>query len=257
MEWRLLRDGEHSAAWNMAVDEAILDAVIEGIVPPTLRFYRWNEPAISVGRFQSITRWINIAACQSLGVTIVRRPTGGRGILHGGDQTLSIVVPKYLLGPAGQSVKESYRYLSDGFIRGLARLQHILSLGTCEKTTKDNSGECFAVRSSADLLTPEGVKMVGSAQCRREGVLLQQSSLRHRPSPVHPANVFLGRVAAEHYPLADVEEEDLLEALIAGFTEALGVGLNPGYLSAWEEERAGVLIGNVTRATLVDSRSGL
>lgn len=246
-EWRLLRDGEHSAAWNMAVDEAILDAVIEGIAPPTLRLYRWNEPAISVGRFQSITRWIDTAACQALGVSIVRRPTGGRGILHGGDQTLSITVPKHLLGPSGRSVIESYRYLSEGFVKGLARLDIPAFQGVCEKA-EGRGGDCFAVRSRADLLTPEGVKIVGSAQCRREGVLLQQSSLRHQPPEVNPAAVFLGTVAVDEYPLNDVDEQALLEALVAGFTEALGVTLRPGYLTAWEEERAGVLIGNSARA---------
>ncbi|HXG24831.1 MAG TPA: lipoate--protein ligase family protein [Chthonomonadales bacterium] len=255
-EWRLLRDGEHSAAWNMAVDEAILDAVIEGIAPPTLRFYRWNESAISVGRFQSITRWIDTAACQALGVSIFRRPTGGRGILHGGDQTVSIVIPKHLLGPFGRSVIESYRYLSGGFVKGLARLNISISQGICEKA-EGPGGDCFAVRSRADLLTLEGVKIVGSAQCRREGVILQQSSLRHQPPEVDPTQVFLGTVAADNYPLKDVDEEALLEALIAGFAEALEVTLRPGYLTAWEEERAGILIGNSARVSLVDSHSSL
>src|SRR5438874_167311 len=106
--WRLFIDREQPARWNMAADEAILDAVGLSIAPPTLRLYRWESPALSVGRFQDIEKDIDRAACKALNLEIVRRPTGGRGILHGGDLTCSVVIPAAELGSDGASVIRSY-----------------------------------------------------------------------------------------------------------------------------------------------------
>jgi lipoate-protein ligase A len=240
--WRLLCDDEGSPTWNMAVDEAIMDAAAEKLVPPTLRLYRWERLCVSAGRFQGVDKTVNLEACRQLRIPIVRRPTGGRGILHGGDQTISITVPIGLLGSAGRSVIETYRFLSRGFITALTRLDRELSLGKCKRPT-GQSGDCFAVRSQADLVTSEGVKVVGSAQCRRGGVVLQQSSLRHLPNGVESAQVFLGPASGEDYPLQDVGEEDLRQALLEGFEVALDMSLQPSSLTAWEIERAGVLMG--------------
>lgn len=239
--WRLLWDDEGSPAWNMAVDEAILDAATEKLVPPTLRLYRWERLCVSVGRFQGVGKTVNLQACRQLHIPIVRRPTGGRGILHGGDQTISIVVPLGSLGSAGRSVIETYRFLARGFITAFTRLDRDLTLGSCGRVV-GQSGDCFAVRSQADLVTPEGVKVIGSAQCRRSGVVLLQSSLRHLPNGVEAAQVFLGVTGGEEYPLQDVEEEDLHRALVEGFEVALDVSLEPSSLTAWEIERAGVLM---------------
>jgi len=225
----------------MAVDEAILDAAIAAIAPPTLRLYRWDKAAISVGRFQSVERGVNVEACRELDVSIVRRPTGGRGILHGEDQTVSVVVPIARLGSAGRRVVESYRVLLEGFVRGLARLGVATGVGVCERRS-GRGGDCFAARSQADLLTLDGEKLVGSAQCRREGIIMQQSSLRHRPPGIRAEQVFLGTVSEGRYPLKEVGEEELEAALIAGFQEAFGGQWTPGSLTAWEEERAAALL---------------
>lgn len=241
--WRLIVDGYNGAAWNMAVDEAILDAVSAGIAPPTVRLYRWAEPAITVGRFQSVARGINAEACRERGVPVIRRLTGGRGILHDGDQTVSVVVPAANLGSAGRRVIESYHLLSEGFVRALARLGVSVTRGACGRR-RGEGGDCFSVRSQADLLTPEGDKLVGSAQRRREGVILQQSSLRHLPPRVPEQEVFRGPVAQAVYPLHEVEEEALEAALAAGFQEAFGQPAARGALTAWEEERAAALLAH-------------
>jgi lipoate-protein ligase A len=244
--WRLILDGDHSAAWNMAVDEAIMDAVIAGVAPPTLRLYRFEEAAITAGRFQDVERTVNLSVCRDLEIPIVRRPTGGRGILHGGDQTVSIVVPSANLGSAGRSVAGSYVTLAHGFALGCARLRVKVAPARYERRS-GRGGDCFAVRSQADLLTQSGDKLLGSAQRRREGVILQQSSLRHRGMEVTAAQVFHGPAAPEAYPLAGVEKEVLMQALVFGFEEALGLKLNPGSLTGWEEERACVIQGELMR----------
>src|SRR5690349_2409527 len=92
-KWRWIDSGEGGAAWNMALDEAILDAVVECISPPTIRLYRWELPAISIGKFQQEARGLDIEACSKLGIPVVRRITGGRAVLHGSDQTLAMMVP--------------------------------------------------------------------------------------------------------------------------------------------------------------------
>lgn len=238
--WRLILDEAHDAAWNMAVDAAIYEAVVLGLVPPTLRLYRWLEPSVSVGRFQSVEKGIDTAACAALGVALVLRPTGGRGILHGGDQTLSVSVPLRNLGSVGDNILRSYQWLSAGLVNALGSLGFPAHFGQCERR-RQTGGDCFALRTEADLLLETGEKIVGSAQFRGEGVLLQQSSLCHEPCPVRPDQVFRGTVSQPTYPLATLAEEPLQAALIAGCGDAYGVRWQSSGLSAWEEERTMIL----------------
>lgn len=239
--WRLILHDECGAAWNMAVDEAILDAIAEGIAPPTLRLYRWEKSAISLGRLQNIQSSVDLARCRELDVELVRRPSGGRGILHGGDQTISIAVPVQNLGSVGASVVASYRLLSRGLIHALRALNLSLDFGTCERMT-ERGGDCFASRSRVDLLTAGGQKLIGSAQCRRRSAILQQTSLRHRPPPIAPESVFLGQTAPDYYPLAEVEDRLVSAAIQAGFEEALEITLETAELTMWEIERAAALM---------------
>jgi lipoate-protein ligase A len=118
--WRLINSGPGSGAWNMAVDEAILEAVIRGEAPPTLRFYSWQPPAITLGHFQRPEKALNLKACRIKGLEVARRPTGGRAILHDKEITFSIITPLRMLGTNG--VMDSYRLLSQGIIAGLHRL---------------------------------------------------------------------------------------------------------------------------------------
>jgi lipoate-protein ligase A len=247
--WRLLIDGDHSGPWNMALDEAILDAVAAGLVPPTLRVYGWEETSVTIGRFQDAARSLQLDMIQARDIPVVRRPTGGRGILHGGDVTVSVIVPVSLLGVAGSSVSESYRLLSRGFTEAFNRLGVGAELGRCVRRP-GKGGDCFAVQSRADVISVDGQKIVGSAQRRTEGVILQQSSVRYRPADVEPGDVFQGLVADEAYPLARLEEEAVIAALVDGFKASLGSALNPGSVTAWEEERAGALLSHGSRAVV-------
>src|SRR5258708_2358135 len=90
LPWRLVRHQHGDAASNMAIDEALMRNLIVGNAPPTLRLYQWNGFAVSLGRFQSIKRTIHRDAVSDRGVPMVRRITGGRGILHGDDLTVSL-----------------------------------------------------------------------------------------------------------------------------------------------------------------------
>jgi lipoate-protein ligase A len=248
--WRLIPHEEGSPAWNMAVDEAMLEAVIEGIAPPTLRLYRWEKPAISLGRLQNVSQSVDVDQCRELNVELVRRPTGGRGILHGGDQTLSIAVPVQNLGSEGRSVVASYRFLSRGLIHALRKLNLSLDFGSCERHS-ERGGDCFASRSRVDLLTRDGQKLIGSAQCRRRDTILQQTSLRHRSPKIMAERVFLGQTAPDYFPLEDLDDRIIAAAIQAGFEEALEITLELAELTMWELERAVVLLqtARVSQAT--------
>ena len=118
--WRLIVDGEADGATNMAVDEAILSHVSEGRSQPTLRFYAWSPPCLSLGRSQPLAD-VDLAACRAAGVDIVRRPTGGRAILHTDELTYSVALPQDDPRVAGDVV-DSYRRISEGLLAGLHQL---------------------------------------------------------------------------------------------------------------------------------------
>src|SRR5216683_1696234 len=158
---------------NMAIDESVLVHHLQGEAPPTLRVFRWSQPSISLGRFQSIEREILSEMCQQQGVALVRRPTGGRAVYHRDEFTYSIVTGKRYGVPPG--VVAAYAYLAQGLLAALAILGVHAELSD-ERVSKHPSAACFASSTQADL-TSGGFKLVGSAQVWKDDALLQQGSL--------------------------------------------------------------------------------
>jgi len=226
----------------MAMDEAILDAVESHVAPPTVRLYTWDGPTVTVGRNQDVSSGVDIAFCSSEMVPIVRRPTGGRGILHGADLTVSVVMPLETLPATSRSVIGSYRYLSKAFLEALLILGIDGAMGECDRRAV-RGGDCFTVRSAADVVAVAGQKVVGSAQRRRGQCLLQQSSIHYRRPEYSRAEVFLGPVEDSTYPLQNVPANRLVEAITLGFAVLFGRhcerAIGP---SGWEEERCATLI---------------
>ncbi|MEG0580399.1 MAG: biotin/lipoate A/B protein ligase family protein, partial [Niameybacter sp.] len=91
-EWYFISSGPCSPSYNMALDEALLDWHSEGLIPPVVRFYEWNPATLSIGYFQSVDKEIDIEVVKRLGLGFVRRPTGGRGVLHEHELTYSVIV---------------------------------------------------------------------------------------------------------------------------------------------------------------------
>src|SRR5205085_2553958 len=114
-------------------------------------------------------------------------------------------------------------------------------------------GDCFATTSAADVITFAGGKLVGSAQRRHDGVILQQSSIRYRKPSVQPANVFVGAVCEAEFPLARISEGDLECALVQGFGLRLGTRMEPGTLTS-EERAAAIALQEELRKRDVSSR---
>src|SRR2546426_5796703 len=178
--WRLLHDPPAEGAWNMAVDEVLLDGVAAGSAPPTLGFYTWTPACLSLGYFQPFSV-VNVEGCRGLGIDIVRRPTGGRAILHDRELTYSIALPASVLGhDAG--VLPSYRRLSLALQAGLRRLGINVGLAPESETpTRAVHGPACFDRPSAHEILLQGRKAGGSAQVRRAGALLHHGSILIEP----------------------------------------------------------------------------
>ncbi len=165
-DWRLIESGAADGPTNMAVDEAIAAAVTRGDRPPTLRLYGWRPPAVSLGYFQPLDAGIDVAAARARGYDIVRRPTGGRAILHADELTYSVCVRQEAIR-GGHSTMQSYREISRGVIAGLELLGARVTLGDdagerAARTAADAARPiCFAKTARCDLQAA-GRKVVGS-----------------------------------------------------------------------------------------------
>lgn len=173
--WRLLISGSATGAANMAIDQAIMEAVAEGRAAPTLRFYAWDPPCLSLGYTQPIND-VNLERLNLLGWDVVRRMTGGRAILHTDELTYSVTVRADNPIVAGDIVA-SYRRISAAFVEGLRRFG---AQPEADKRADGRNGSkgpvCFEVPSHYEI-TLDGKKLIGSAQVRKFGAVLQHGTL--------------------------------------------------------------------------------
>jgi lipoate-protein ligase A len=169
MNWHLLNSGKCDAAFNMALDEALLEAMPR-LQKPVLRFYGWTEPAATFGYFQ---KYADVAAATKLR-PLIRRPTGGGIVPHDADWTYSVVFPPghewHLL-----KAEESYRRIHDWLRLAFAELNIETELAPCCK--KSLPGQCFIGHEKFDLLW-HGKKIAGAAQRRNKLGLLIQGSVQ-------------------------------------------------------------------------------
>ncbi len=180
-EWYFINSGPCTPSFNMALDEALLDWHSKGELPPIIRFYEWNPATLSIGYFQQALRDINIEEVKRQQLGFVRRPTGGRAVLHDKELTYSIIVTEsYPNMP--QTVTEAYRVLSEGLLLGFQNLglDAYFSVPDTEEKRADlkqpKSAVCFDAPSWYELVV-EGKKVAGSAQTRQKGVILQHGAI--------------------------------------------------------------------------------
>ena len=177
--WRFLNTGSNTAACNMALDEALFLLHEAGRIAPTLRVYAWCLPTLSLGYAQHTATAVDLAACQEHGVGVVRRPTGGRAVLHDHEVTYSVVMPLQLSdGP--HSLTEHYHLIGTALAAALHALQLPVRLERPRVRTASTravaSPACFAALSRYEL-SVAGKKLVGSAQKRGQRSLLQHGSI--------------------------------------------------------------------------------
>jgi lipoate-protein ligase A len=256
--WRVITTQPAPGAWNMAVDEAILEASTRGEVPTTLRLYAWEPPCLSLGYAQPFSD-VDLTALRAHGWEVVRRPTGGRAILHTDELTYSVTGPATDPRLAG-SVLESYRTLSKAILAALQDLQ--IPAEANEKPVvapgADPMGPvCFEVPSNYEI-TVGGRKLVGSAQARRKLGVLQHGSLPLYGDLSRITQVLIfqdetqrARAAERIWQRATTIEQALgqtvdwsqaARAFQAGFASILNLDLQPSELTLAEKDRATQLI---------------
>lgn len=170
--WRLLDTGALPAVLNMGIDLALLELHACGVSPPTLRFYQWDPPAVSLGYFQR-RHSIDLTACREMGLDVVKRPTGGHAVLHEHDLTYSVIA-----GPAeGIPVKlrDAYKLIGEGLVNGF-QLLGLETVRAEDHLSVPESDICFMRFAMGDILS-NGKKFVGSALTLKGSSMLQHGSL--------------------------------------------------------------------------------
>ena len=250
--WRLLTTPPAHGAWNMAVDEAILEGVGSGRSPPTLRLFAWDPPCLSLGYAQPLTD-VDIPRLQAHGWELVRRPTGGRAILHTDELTYSVIVPPDEPRVAG-TVLEAYSRLAGALVEALLLLK--VPVEVHEKRVENNKTPdpiCFEVPSTSEI-TVGGKKLVGSAQARRKEGILQHGSLpltgdltRILQVLVYPDEKARSRAVSHLLERATTVEaaqgrvtswNEAAQAFRAAFQKVLALNLQPGELNPREISRS-------------------
>lgn len=250
--WRVLVTEPLDGAANMAIDEALLRSRIAGEAPPTVRFYGWTPPTVSLGYAQSLTTAVDRGLCARRGIGLVRRPTGGSAILHEPPdrEVTYAVVARAGDFPGADDVLETYRILGEGLAAGLGRLGVAAEVVPLVRGRQASAapGHCFA-RTGAYEIAVGGKKLVGSAQRRQAGAFLQHGSVLLDADPARLRAVFpAGADPVESLTtLARVLGgspgfDAVVSALGAGLGERLGVALRPGGLSPGETALAERLV---------------
>lgn len=234
-QWRLLITENKTAYTNMAIDRAVLVANSKKIAPPTVRFFTWSPPAISIGYFQSLDDEVDLEVCKKLGVDYVRRITGGGAVFHDNELTYSIVIPESH-AQIPKNIIDSYKRICGAIIRGLG------NLGIDSKYFPIN-----------DILTNHK-KISGNAQTRKLKTVLQHGtilmdvdvekmfSLLKVPDEKIKDKLIedvRNRVTSiKHVLNSDISFRDVAEAMKKGFEEEFEIILIDGDLSQEELELA-------------------
>ncbi|MBD2450285.1 lipoate--protein ligase family protein [Nostoc sp. FACHB-152] len=225
--WRLIPLLESSGTVQMAIDKWLLEQHSLGKQPSTLRFYTWSPPAISLGYHQRQypQAWQNLT-WQGKKLHLVRRPTGGRAVLHQGDLTYAVITS----GLAGKRL-EAYAKICEFLIQGWRSLGVELSYGTAGRGYIHNPN-CFGTATGADLVLPNGAKFIGSAQMRRGGVILQHGSMRLQPDAELFAKVFGAESLSDVQFLLSLEE--IMTALVVAAKDCFAMEVEVQPLSELE-----------------------
>jgi len=243
--WRLVITEPLDGAANMALDEALLLSRLRGAGPPTVRFFGWSPPAISLGYAQPLDGRIDLDASARMGLGLVRRPTGGSAILHEGPErelTYSVVAAAGDF-PGAETLLETYRWIGAALAAGLRALGAAVDMVSVQPSDPASMPAfCFA-RTGSYELEVGGRKIAGSAQRRQGAGFLQHGSVMLAADRERLARVFPG----ERDPLAGMTTleavlgrrpsfDETAERLADGFRHVHGIALSPGGLSADETE---------------------
>ena len=248
--WRLIRDKKYDGYTNMAKDEAISIACGDGKSPATLRFYEWKLPTISIGYSQKVESDINLQYCKSTGIGIVKRPTGGRAVLHENELTFSINTSiENPLFP--NNILKSHKKISEALLLGIHKLGVDAKLQYKSKKQINRDPVCFSASSIYELMV-DGKKIVGCAQRRFRNSFLEHGSIPLKLDRLKLASIFRNgfslsekRLESFHFEnMAGLNElgagsfthDRLTENIIEGFEQYFGIIFREEALTDYEIE---------------------
>ncbi|MCD6328553.1 lipoate--protein ligase family protein [bacterium] len=254
MVLRLVDSGLCSGAFNMAMDESLHFSFEPGRDDVTVRLYSWERPCISLGYFQRTSDAIRLSTCQERGVEVVRRPTGGRAVLHHNELTYS-VISGVGTGPFSGSLLECYRAISACLIAGCERLgipaDKIEMAAGRDTRGASNSPACFMISSAYEIMV-DGRKLIGSAQKRGQSVFMQHGSIPLRLDLQLMLDTIAGHDGLEEERVLDgfgptslnevlgraVCYDEAASAIAEGFVSQLGLDAERGEPDCTEKELA-------------------
>lgn len=250
MIWRFISFKRLNAFENMAIDEAIFRENQRTDTPPTLRFYSWSPPSVSLGYFQATWKEVNVEACRRYSVDIVRRPTGGKAVLHENDLTYAVIASERnpLFPP---DILGTYKVISGCVAGGLSELGIEAEMEGEGRSNPDDSlkAACFSSPSRYELLVKKK-KICGSAQLRSKGIFLQHGSILVDFDPLKTCALLLpqhgdqtrqaeklhGSVTSIHEQVgASVSVENICHVIKNSFEKKLDIKLVEGCLTLEEE----------------------
>ncbi|MDW0112137.1 biotin/lipoate A/B protein ligase family protein [Sporosarcina saromensis] len=254
--WHFINSGKCSPSYNMALDEALMEWHSQGEIGPVLRFYEWEPATLSIGYFQRVEKEIDMAAVEAHQLGFVRRPTGGRGVLHEHELTYSVIVTEeYPNMP--ETVTEAYRVISGGLLEGFRNLglNAEFSVPETKKQSDDlkrpKSAVCFDAPSWYELVV-EGKKVAGSAQTRQKGVILQHGAILLSLDEEKLVSLFKfdseesrkrmleslpnKAVAIDRLTDKEISIDACIDAFSKGFEKALSIQLQPLELSIEQKQ---------------------
>ena len=242
-KWRLILSGQHDPSLNMGIDFALWQSAKNKLCSPTLRFYEWKPPSVSIGYNQDLSRVINVNYCANNGIPIVQRPTGGSAIFHDVELTYSFCSHNEF-SPCFTSAMESYLSICEGLKKGLESLGVGLEIRgyTKGKEPSFTGKACFVLSSRHDLVW-KGKKIIGSAQRRSKTCFLQHGSIlidirKSFWERVFAEEVDFGALSCLKKISGDVSIPVLIKALVRGFEETFSINFCKQELCAEEEENA-------------------
>ena len=223
----------------MAIDSWLLEQHRLGLHPPTLRFYRWLPVAISLGFHQKRypEQWQTLT-WNDQPVELVRRPSGGRAVLHQGDLTYAVIASGF-----SSNRMQAYQEICTFLIRGWQSLGIDLAYGEAGRGYIHNPN-CFGTATAADLVTPDGVKLIGSAQLRRSNAILQHGSMRLAPDPKLFEQVFGTELTSYHIASSEAQ---VIQALTEAAESCFGIELQSRPLNPTEWDAISTLQAQLNR----------
>ena len=252
--WRLLRDGGLPGARNMARDVALLESVSENRGAPTLRLYGWSPPCLSLGRHQGVNA-ADLDFCAEHGIEVIRRPTGGRALLHHLELTYSLLAPLGK-GPIPRHVQEAYRLICQPLVHACRSLGVDAELTSGEVNLQlpgpASTVPCFQAPAGGEVVVA-GRKLIGSAMRSHLGAILQHGAiLLDWDSEMQAGSMGLDNDRLLRPTITTFAEQlgraitrtEIERAIVEAFTSSLGVELERGEMTEFELDREQDLIAD-------------